>query len=272
MVGRSWSDLSDDEAQAVFDSYMVNHDGYVRRFLDERTAGRGRDRGLLDLTYGSLRPAWVWHQDDFRIPRRRFGRGGPPSVETWVDDGPYWAAMHASLVEPIGLEGCWQINDLAAYLLETVRRERSDAAWSLDKDERGGDYNQPVLQVAGQTALRATQVLLLSRRAVGLKGPKRVPDPIDGLYGLVSHLDGVADDGPEAEPAVELMIDGGEVIVSFSDAVAHERSAALDGLVEHLVTRSGIVSVERSDREVLVVRTALGPDSIERMITRYLQL
>ncbi|MEM9565939.1 MAG: hypothetical protein AAGA93_25175 [Actinomycetota bacterium] len=270
---RSWLDLSTEEAAAVLDRYLAEHDGYVARFVDERSSSTGRDRSSLDLSFASLRPAWTWHLADLRVPRRRLGRGGPPSPETWVADGPYWAPFHVPLVEPLGPTACWQINDLAAYLLETVRRNRADVDWAIDDDEDGGDVNQPVLQIAGQTILRATQVLVLTRRAVGLTGPKPGPDPVDGLARLVAHLDeGVAsgDDPGPIDPAVEVVADGDEVVATFSDAVAAERSADVDALVGHLAERPGISSAQRTDREIVVVRTALDPESVERMITRYL--
>jgi hypothetical protein len=60
---------------------------------------------------------------------------------------PWWYDFHPPLGQQLGPELSALVTTLAAYLAQSVARQRPDASFVLGPDKRGADYQMPILRV-----------------------------------------------------------------------------------------------------------------------------
>jgi hypothetical protein len=259
---RRWSELSRKEAKEILAAYLRDHPALVADLVEEIRSS-GDDVGRFDFSRGSLSAAWTWLTTRHEPPERRAS-----DEEMRASGPPWWYEFHPQFGQQLGPDLSRTATRLAAYFAETILRTSPGTEWMVDSD-RGGFYNQPVLQLPNDRRVSPNQVVLFSvlKWADGSFAP---PDRLTNLYDLWTAR-------PAKEPPVRTSpydVERGaegqfETVVSFDDEVAHEEEQRIARLVTTLAQVPGIERVVHEDREIILIRAPRIDDpSLEATIAR----
>jgi hypothetical protein len=259
---RRWSELSRKEAREILAAYLRDHPTLVAACIEEVRRSGGPVE-VFDFSRATLSVAWTWLMTRHEPPERRAS-----DDEMRASGPPWWYEFHPQFGQQLGPDLSRTATRLAAYFAETILRTSPGTEWMVDSD-RGGFYNQPVLQLPNDRRVSPNQVVLFSvlKWADGSFAP---PDRLTNLYDLWTAR-------PAKEPPVRTSpydVERGaegqfETVVSFDDEVAHEEEQRIARLVTTLAQVPGIERVVHEDREIILIRAPRIDDpSLEATIAR----
>lgn len=264
---RTFHLLSKAEAKAILDLYVATLPERVDAFLEE-VRRRGGPVDALNFSRASMRPLWTWFIAILRSP------GAPVSDEAMRAAGPpWWYDFHAPLGQQLGPDVAGFVTNLAAYFVESVRRQRPDARLVLGRAKGGADYNMPLLQIGA--AQRTIDQVFISLTIQASKGAVYQLDPgrLESMFDLW-----VGPSTPEpvvsTQPySIELIESGPPSdfthVISFDDVVAPEQEGRVKRLVDRLADAPGIEQAIQEDREIVLVRAPhVAMERLDAMVDR----
>jgi len=240
----------------------------------------------LDFTRNSLETLWGWVISRAQPPPT------PVSDEVMRASGPpWWYEFQAPLGQRIGPDLARLMVGAAAYLAETVLRQRPGSRWVLERDRGAADFNQPLLQVAGRGRFSPDLVVLTvaSQWARGMRvggaplseiyDVRAGPEPADVLetsteLAAPARAGSAARGGSGRPYLIERGAPGGfETVISFDDEAASDAPGGVER-IEHLVAalarEAGVERVVHEDREIVLVRAPrLTDERLAELVDRH---
>jgi hypothetical protein len=249
---QAFRSMSTKEANAFLEQYVAGLPGRIEDFLEE-AGKRGAPVEQLDFTRESLVPLWSWFIASQQLPQPR-----ATEEEMRASNPPWWFELLPPLGTELGPDLARFVTLLAAYLGETIKRERPGSKWGFERHRGDSERNEPRLEIAdGMYWAVDTSLVSIVLNALRPKRLQAHPEGLRNVFDVVAPAPGTPPRtwGQARRPfdvaATELP--GFTHEVGFEDVVAREEESRVARFVQLLGRKPGITRVEHEDREIVLV-------------------
>ena len=261
----SWSELSVAEAERLLLDYQAQIAPLSDRFR----------RRAAEADQAERLAAGLERLDEIVWPIVRALRPGPTEVEQLLADPrtPIWARYTHGIAARIGIDCSLLVAELAAFCTVLVENRASSLEWAVDLDRSSADLNRPVMVVDGRrSAYLDDQIAVLVAQFVRgdqvAQEPERIRRAVESR--LPGGQEGASTQGSPVEPTIlsvtaEAPGQAWSHVIEIDDVVAHQREDDVADLVRELRQRADVELVIHSDREIILVATALPAERVHKI-------
>ncbi len=276
---KRFDEMTPAEADQVFAGFLDQRPKALA-YRRQRLAADGQDPDeLLDGSVASLEPLWAW-------VKRQLPSG--PRQEGWRTDTdqvvgqpvPGWYRHEIAEERALSADSVRLVDGVISYVGEVVMAAVAGARWrrGYHPVRRWVDQNSPVLAREDEQFGVIRMVFGMARRHVREPGSgpdRKLCDLVQGWINVLRQADPapVEIEQPAlnvalgAEVSVERGDVAGEWIVGLDDDVwVLVGDAAIERLGDALPGNVGVTEAEFEDREILIVRGRVDPDSLKRWV------